>query len=164
MAAHWTSGGLRWLEWPGTPENAGIAEETLAGRTAKTWASALESALHAYFQGDFQQLDLIPVDRSGWTPFFGEVYQACRDIPPGETMSYAQLAAKSGRSGAARAVGQAMATNRIPLVIPCHRVVGTGGRLCGYSGPGGLETKQRLLDLELASLTGIASLTACQLD
>lgn len=69
-------------------------------------------------------------------------------IPYGETRTYGQIAALIGRPQASRAVGRANATNPIPLVIPCHRVVGTDGKLHGYGGAGGLQTKQWLLDLE----------------
>ena len=72
---------------------------------------------------------------------------ACRAIPRGETLTYGQLAAKAGYPGAARAVGQVMARNCLPLLIPCHRVVGSNG-LHGFSAPGGLATKQRLLEIE----------------
>ncbi|MEX1224432.1 MAG: MGMT family protein, partial [Pirellulales bacterium] len=73
---------------------------------------------------------------------------ACRRIPIGQTMSYAELAAVAGSPGAARAVGNIMAGNRVPIIVPCHRVVGSGGSLGGYSSSGGLRTKRRLLSLE----------------
>lgn len=155
MRAHWSELGLYRLDWSEaskSPENVGkirVADD------AHPLAFEFESALLAYFAGDFEQLDAIRVDDSEWTPFFAKVYRACRDIPPGRTISYSQLATKAGSSGAARAVGQAMATNRLPLVIPCHRVVGAGGRLCGYSGPGGLTMKRRLLDLEQAAVPSL---------
>ena len=69
-------------------------------------------------------------------------------IPYGQTLTYAQVAAKIGHPDAPRAVGRANATNPMPLVIPCHRVIGTDGKLHGYGGVGGLKTKKWLLDLE----------------
>jgi O-6-methylguanine DNA methyltransferase len=84
-------------------------------------------------------------------PFFGAAWQACRRIPPGETRSYAWLAAAAGRPRAVRAAGQAMARNPWALIIPCHRVIGSDGGLHGY-GAGGLKVKARLLEMERAGL------------
>ena len=82
------------------------------------------------------------------SPFQRAVWEATRDIPRGQTSSYGELAARVGRPGAARAVGQAMAHNPWPIVVPCHRVVASDGRLGGYGG--GLDMKERLLRLERA--------------
>jgi methylated-DNA-[protein]-cysteine S-methyltransferase len=76
----------------------------------------------------------------------------CRRIPPGQTLTYGQLAARVGRPRAARAVGRVMATNRFPLIVPCHRVVAAGGVLGGFSAPQGLAMKKRLLAAEAASI------------
>ncbi|MDP2949202.1 MAG: methylated-DNA--[protein]-cysteine S-methyltransferase [Chloroflexota bacterium] len=86
------------------------------------------------------------LDLAGVTPFQRDVWLATRDIPYGETRSYGWLAAQVGRPGAARAVGQAMATNPWPIIVPCHRVVGADGGLGGYGG--GLGMKEHLLRLE----------------
>jgi methylated-DNA-[protein]-cysteine S-methyltransferase len=90
----------------------------------------------------------IPVAIDHCPPFSKRVLAACRKIPYGRTQSYAELAVVAGSPRAARAVGRAMATNPLPLVIPCHRVLGSGGKLGGYSAAGGLSLKRRLLDLE----------------
>jgi O-6-methylguanine DNA methyltransferase len=82
------------------------------------------------------------------TPFQRQARRAVAAIPYGQTRAYSQIAAHLGNANAARAVGRANATNPIPLVIPCHRVVGADGSLCGYGGAGGLRTKRWLLDLE----------------
>lgn len=82
------------------------------------------------------------------TPFRVAVWTACRGIAPGERGTYAELATRAGFAGAARAVGAAMAANAIPLIVPCHRVVRSDGHLGGFSAPGGIETKARLLQLE----------------
>lgn len=153
--ARWSSVGLTRLEWKPLPENTEIISENWTFRGDEKAAESLQKALCDYQQGNFQSLDTVPVDGSGWSVFFAEVYRHCRAIPPGETMSYGELASLSGSGKAARAVGQAMRNNQIPLLIPCHRVVGSGGKLHGYSGPGGLITKQRLLDHE----RGLKSLT-----
>jgi methylated-DNA-[protein]-cysteine S-methyltransferase len=87
-----------------------------------------------------------PLDFDGASSFLRAVWEATRDIPHGQTSSYGGLAARVGRPGAARAVGQAMARNRWPIVVPCHRVLAGDGSLGGYGG--GLDMKERLLRLE----------------
>ncbi len=96
-------------------------------------------------RADFSDVE---IDLSGWSPFAGRVLAQCRDIPWGQRLSYQDLAARAGSPRAARAVGNIMARNPLPLIIPCHRVVGSGGKLGGYSAYGGTAIKQRLLDLE----------------
>ena len=105
------------------------------------------SRLEQYFQGQIGALDEIVLDLEDAPPFFKSAWQACRSIPTGETRSYAWLAAAAGRPQAARAAGQAMAKNRVVLVIPCHRVIGSNGDLHGY-GAGGLQVKAELLAME----------------
>lgn len=90
----------------------------------------------------------VKLDLLAAPPFKYRVILQCRQIPYGQTVTYSRLAARAGSSRAARAVGNVMAINPIPLVIPCHRVVGSGGQLGGFSAPGGVKLKQRLLQLE----------------
>jgi len=110
--------------------------------------SRLVARLQAYAQGKTEDLTDLAIDLSGYTAFQRRVYRACRQIPRGSTRSYRELAAQSGSPHAARAVGNCMARNRIPLVIPCHRVVSSNGQIGSYSAPGGKCMKKRLLDLE----------------
>jgi O-6-methylguanine DNA methyltransferase len=112
-----------------------------------------QSCLERYFQGDIPALEEITLDLEDAPPFYSAAWEACRRIPPGETRSYAWLAAEAGNPLAARAAGQAMAKNRLALIIPCHRVVGSGGDLHGY-GAGGLKVKARLLEMEQANTNG----------
>lgn len=105
--------------------------------------------LAAYFAGTLTEFDL-PLAPSG-TPFQRRVWEALRAIPYGETISYAELAGLVGAPGAARAVGAANGRNPISIVVPCHRVVGSGGALTGYSG--GLDRKAALLEFERAVRT-----------
>jgi methylated-DNA-[protein]-cysteine S-methyltransferase len=103
--------------------------------------------LRRYFDGDPAALNQIRVETGG-TEFQRSVWLSLRDIPLGETTSYGAIAAKLGRPKAARAVGYANSLNPVAIVLPCHRVVGTGGDLTGYAG--GLHRKQWLLDHEKA--------------
>lgn len=100
-----------------------------------------------YFAGKAVRFT-VDIDLSDLPPFRQEVLKACRRIPYGKTASYADLARAAGRPQAARAVGSAMANNPIPLVIPCHRVVRSDGSFGGFSSPGGVQEKERLLRLE----------------
>ncbi len=109
----------------------------------------LEVQIQDYFAGKPASIDTtVPLDLTWARPFTRAVLKACRLIPSGETRTYGQLAQTAGHPLAARAVGGAMAKNPLPLLIPCHRVLGAAGRLTGFSAPGGLEMKQRMLNLE----------------
>lgn len=100
-----------------------------------------------YFRGEPVRFD-VSVDLDKVPPFHRKVYQQCRRIPFGETASYQDLARAAGNEHAVRAVGTAMARNRWPLVIPCHRVVRADGSLGGFSSPDGIMEKVRMLRLE----------------
>lgn len=108
---------------------------------------ALTSALDAFFAGDVDTIDAVAV-RTGGTDFQRLVWAALRRIPAGTTTSYGELAATIGRPDAVRAVGLANGSNPVPIVVPCHRVVGADGGLTGYGG--GLERKRWLLAHERA--------------
>ena len=103
--------------------------------------------VRAYLQGERQHFDL-PINWAVMTPFQRKVLQATYAIPRGETRTYGQIAVAVGNPRAARAVGRAEATNPMPIVIPCHRVLASDGGLHGYGGRGGLDTKAWLLRLE----------------
>ena len=113
---------------------------------------ALESALAEYFAGGELDFPLAHFDWTGTPAFHRQVLERCARIARGQVMTYGELAAAVGSPAASRAVGQAMARNRWPLIVPCHRVVGSSGKLTGYSGMGGTATKQWLLDQEGATL------------
>jgi methylated-DNA-[protein]-cysteine S-methyltransferase len=104
-------------------------------------------SLKRYFDGRQPRLD-VPLDFEGATPFERQVWQALLDVPFGETVTYADLARRIGKPRAARAVGMAMAHNRFAPIVPCHRVLRSDGRLGGFSAPGGLRLKRKLLALE----------------
>ncbi|EMI20073.1 methylated-DNA--protein-cysteine methyltransferase [Rhodopirellula maiorica SM1] len=141
----WTSRGLWRLQWGNErPE----CFRQVPSKAVRDWTQSLDERLRAFFELGCTTFETIPVDETNWTPFAKEVYRHCREIQPGTTLTYKQLAERAGSPRASRAVGSSMARNRIPIVIPCHRVVASSGHLCGFSAPGGLETKQYLLDLE----------------
>ncbi len=104
--------------------------------------------LRAYFAGDLETFNL-PLAPQG-TPFQQEVWKELCKIPYGETISYGELAKRIGNSKASRAVGLANGSNPIPIIIPCHRVIGSNGKLTGYGG--GLPIKEKLLALERRQL------------
>lgn len=105
-------------------------------------SAAVRKPLDAYFAGRLDALDDIPCQPDG-TPFQQQVWTALRKIPAGQTLSYGALARRLGNPKAMRAVGLANGSNPIPIVIPCHRVIGSDGSLTGYGG--GLERKRWLL-------------------
>ena len=119
---------------------------------------SLINKLRAYFAGELEAIDQIET-ATGGTAFQKEVWSALRDIAAGTTLSYGQLAGKLNRPGASRAVGAANGANPIPIVVPCHRVIGGNGTLTGYGG--GLAHKKWLLDHE-ARYTPVGSLFAEQ--
>lgn len=97
-------------------------------------------------------LSAAPLDMSTVNQFDAAVYQALRQVPAGETVTYGELAERVGRPGAARAIGKAMGDNPWPILVPCHRVVAADGKAGGFSAPGGLATKARILTIERARL------------
>ena len=121
----------------------GFEPDSIWIETAAPFAEARRQ-LEAYFAGTLRQFDL-RLEPAG-TPFQQRVWQALLEIPYGETVSYSELARRIGRPSAVRAVGAANGRNPLAIVIPCHRVIGSDGRLVGYGG--GLPAKSALLALE----------------
>jgi methylated-DNA-[protein]-cysteine S-methyltransferase len=131
-------GGVRGVLWDGEPPPADAVEgETSALRAAT-------SQIREYFDGARTSFEL-PLDLGG-TPFQCRAWMELANIPYGTTISYGEQARRIGRPGSARAIGSANARNPIPIVLPCHRVVGSGGALTGFGG--GIEVKRALLDHE----------------
>lgn len=121
---------------PVSPRDAWVKDKGMLGDAREQ--------LHAYFYGELQDFDL-PLTPEG-TDFQQRVWDALLKIPCGETLSYADVAEMIGQPTATRAVASANARNPLPIVIPCHRVIGSDGKLRGYAG--GLAIKAALLDLE----------------
>jgi len=137
-------------------ESAGdVLEAWKRGATCRefqvdSWNPSLRENLQRYAAGELVDFDDVEIAPSQVSAFATRVLTTCRSIPRGETMTYGQLARLAGSPGAARAVGNVMANNRLPLVIPCHRVVPAGRRLGGFSAPSGPTMKARLLKIENA--------------
>ncbi len=110
------------------------------------------AGIRALLGGDKRDLADVPVDTDALSGFARQVYAVARAIPPGETLTYGEIASRLGDPGAARAVGEAMGQNPFPIVVPCHRVLAAGGKLGGFSAHGGAATKLRLLEIEGAAI------------
>jgi methylated-DNA-[protein]-cysteine S-methyltransferase len=125
-----------------------MAAEFGSGLDVEDWAPQLRERLQAYTEGAADDFQDIEVDLHELTPFQQRVVRRLRQVRYGQTVSYKKLAQQAGAPGSARAVGRVMATNRIPIILPCHRVVASGGGLGGFSAPQGISMKLRLLQLE----------------
>ncbi|MDI6027107.1 methylated-DNA--[protein]-cysteine S-methyltransferase [Corticibacterium sp. UT-5YL-CI-8] len=121
---------------------------SIAEADVPDWIDRLIQRVKLYAQGDPVEFASIPVDLDGVDAFRLAVYAQTRELSYGQTLSYGELAARAGHKGLAREVGQAMGSNPVPLIIPCHRVLATGNRIGGFSAPGGSASKQRMLSLE----------------
>ncbi|AKG52738.1 methylated-DNA--protein-cysteine methyltransferase [Dehalogenimonas sp. WBC-2] len=142
-----TGQGVRRVTLPAHNRDAVLAEFGIEEKdiTHDAGGAGLADRLKHFFMGEpvvFQE----GLDLSGATTFQQEVYEAACRIPFGETRSYGELAKAIGKPGSARAVGQALGANPIPILIPCHRVVAADGGMGGFSG--GINTKKKLLEME----------------
>jgi methylated-DNA-[protein]-cysteine S-methyltransferase len=110
--------------------------------------------IRALLRGEKRDLVDVTIDDDGVPEFNRRVYAIVRKLPPGETLTYGEIAERLGDKALARAVGQAMGENRCPIVMPCHRVLAASGKTGGFSAPGGVTTKLRLLTIEGAQPGG----------
>ncbi len=152
-----TDKGVRRLTLPQrTPEDAlsilALAEGRIGPYRKDAWPALIER-LRAFYSGKAVTFDDIPLDMEGRPPFFRKVWTALRRLPRGETITYGELALQLGHPKAMRAVGQAMARNPYPPIVPCHRVIGKGEKLTGFGG--GLTMKQQLLAYEQGRGEGV---------
>ena len=150
LGVAWSAAGLRRIWFYGADTALPVPAEW--HRLADPAFGAGEQ-LAAYFSGERVEFDL-PLDARG-TPFQRRVWQALTEIPYGATSTYGEIARSLGRPKSARAVGGANRRNPLPVVVPCHRVIGAGGSLTGYAG--GLRIKRFLLDLEAGSSSRAAA-------
>jgi methylated-DNA-[protein]-cysteine S-methyltransferase len=148
----WSARGVRWLQLPEANRTAterrikarGCHVDTVAPPSIKR----LMADVQEYFAGSRVDFSRVVLDLTGISPFHGSIYATARRLGWGETASYGELAEQVGSPGAARAVGQAMGRNPVPIIIPCHRVLAAGRKMGGFSAFGGTSTKLRLLALE----------------
>jgi len=141
IALAWSDQGLRLLRFTGSQRPELDVDPT------PDWVRSAVGHLCRYLVGEPGEVEKIPLDLEGLSPFARRVLEALRSTRPGETLTYGQLARMAGSPGASRAVGQVMAKNPLPILIPCHRVVAAKGP-GGFSLFGSLETKARLMALE----------------
>lgn len=108
----------------------------------------------ALLAGGKVDLAAVELDLGGAPDFNRRVYEVARTIPAGETLTYGEVAGRLGERRAAQAVGRALGQNPVPIIVPCHRVLAAGGRSGGFSAPGGITTKMRILSIERARIGG----------
>ncbi|MEM8837781.1 MAG: methylated-DNA--[protein]-cysteine S-methyltransferase [Pseudomonadota bacterium] len=136
----------------------------LAAQTCGTEADpspAIQRAIEAIttlLEGENTDLTFIDCDFSGLDDFAEKVYELALTIPPGETLTYGDIASELGDKQLSRSVGQALGRNPFPIIVPCHRVMGAGGKLTGFSANGGVSTKLKMLEIEGAEVAGPPSL------
>jgi methylated-DNA-[protein]-cysteine S-methyltransferase len=123
--------------------------DVVAGEPPLQIRAAIE-AVRRLIAGEAIDLGFVDVDFDGVSDFDRHVYVVTRTIRPGETRTYGEIADLVGEPGAARAIGRAMGANPVPIIVPCHRVLAASGRIGGFSAPGGIATKRRLLAIESA--------------
>ena len=150
----WTDAGVARVALPGA-DRATAADRVRAGgaqlATPGGVLQDLPGRIVAYARGARDGFDDVPLDLAGTAEFHQRAYRELMQVGYGETTTYGAIARALGDVTLARAVGQAMGANRIPLLIPCHRVMGAGDRTVGFSAPGGVVSKMRLLALEHAA-------------
>jgi methylated-DNA-[protein]-cysteine S-methyltransferase len=157
-AVRWSDAGITGVLLPHRDGRPGPAIED--GVEVPPFVHRAIDGMRAVLDGRAADLRDIPLDEAGIDELRHAVYAATRDIPPGTTRSYGEVARAMGRLDheGARDVGAALARNPFPIIVPCHRVVAANGALHGFSAPGGLATKRRMLELEGAPGYGQQSL------
>jgi methylated-DNA-[protein]-cysteine S-methyltransferase len=144
-AVEWSDSGLTRVWLPEAPSGP-------AGELPPPGVAEAIGLIRGLLAGEEVDLTGVELDLDGVPEFDRRVYAVARALPRGVTATYGELARQVGAPGAAQAVGQVMGHNRFPLVVPCHRVVAAGGGNGGFSAPGGVDTKLRLLALESVTL------------
>jgi methylated-DNA-[protein]-cysteine S-methyltransferase len=150
----WSERGVTRVQLPEADRSA-TERRLLRGATAKSagdrpplQVQATIDRLTRHVAGEEIDFGPVVLDLTGITAFHRKVYEAARRVGWGRTATYGELAGMAGSPGAARAVGQALGRNPVPIIVPCHRILASGGRVGGFSAFGGATTKARLLALE----------------
>lgn len=154
MGFAWSAAGLTRLCLP--ERNRDSVERRLlrlagnhgANGPAPAWVAGLIDAIKAYAAGEQVDFTAVPVDLTGVDDFRLAIYDAARKLAFGETTTYGELAKRAGHAGLPRETGAALGANPVPLVIPCHRILAAGGKIGGFSAPGGSTTKEKMLAME----------------
>lgn len=150
-AIAWSEAGVHGLWLP--EKNEAALRARISRRAFIEWPppaqiDAAIAAIQALIAGEKRDLGGIALDMSRVGAFERRVYEVARAIPQGKTLTYGEVAERLGDKGLARAVGQALGRNPFPIVVPCHRVLAASGKTGGFSAPGGVATKLRLLEIE----------------
>jgi methylated-DNA-[protein]-cysteine S-methyltransferase len=153
----WTERGVGAVQLPELTDDATLARLHRRRPAARERAPSAEAVraiegMSALLGGERVDLGDVVLDMEDVAPFHRRVFELARTIPAGATSTYGELAARLGDPGAARAVGEALGRNPLPIVVPCHRVLAANGRLGGFSAHGGAATKRRMLIIEGALL------------
>jgi methylated-DNA-[protein]-cysteine S-methyltransferase len=150
-AVRWTLAGLAGVRLPSRTTTAlpRISDVAVPPAVRRAIAGIVD-----VLDGQPRDLGFVELDDTGIEPLRRSVYAATRRVAPATTATYGEIARAIGLPDAARDVGAALAQNPFPIVVPCHRVLGADGRLTGFSAPGGLATKRRMLELEGAPRFG----------
>ena len=159
----WNQQGVCGLRLPASSQES--AEAAILRRLPQAQRSSpqpamarLISDIQRYFEGEKIDFSSVPVDLGSQEPFFSRVYAEVRKLGWGETTTYGAVAKVLGaQPQAAQSVGQAMASNPVPLIVPCHRVLAAGGKLGGFSAPGGSSSKAKMLEIEGVAPAGSPS-------
>jgi len=149
----WGESGIAGMQLPES------REEQARARLAKRYPDASEATpspaikkviteIRALLDGEARDLSSIRLDMAAVPEFERKVYEIARSIPPGRTTTYGEIAARLGDKALSRDVGAALGRNPFPIVVPCHRVLGTGGKTGGFSARGGVDTKMKMLQIE----------------
>ncbi len=159
----WSDAGVAGVQLPDSSAaatGAGMARRFAGARAAAPPPPVVAAIvrMQALLDGVRDDLTSVELDLAGLAEFDRRVYAAARGIAPGETLTYGELAARIGVPAAARAVGRSLGANRFAIVVPCHRVLAAGGRPGGFSAPGGVRTKLRLLEIERARFGSVPGL------
>lgn len=146
----WTANGIARVNLPEDSEAATLARVSRGAEPGRPDGTAAVAAhlLQRYFAGEVVALDALPLDLSGVPEFNLQVYTMARTVGQGAVSTYGAIAEQLGGLVLSRAVGQALGTNPVPIIVPCHRILAADGRIGGFSAFGGRVTKQRLLELE----------------
>lgn len=154
MGLGWTERGVARFALPGRDRTATEGLFLRIGAVSGRPDAALAEAIVSYAEGERVEFAEVPLDLAGLPDFNRSVYEDIRKLKWGETTTYGEIARRLGDVNLSRAVGKALGDNPIPLIIPCHRVLGANGQAGGFSAPGGVSSKMRMLALEKAAPGG----------